>query len=250
MIPAKPPGTLRLMSWNVHGGIGPDRCFNLGRIADLVGRHAPDILALQELDTRGRDADCLMPLRTLVAAEGHFAEARTIVAVDGHYGHGLFSRWPMSAVAVHDLSVKRREPRSAIEATVATESGPLHIVAVHLGLAIAERRRQARFLAGLASSTRPIPTLMLGDFNDWFPIGSVRAALATLLPERTRLRTFPAALPLLKLDRIYLSVPGSLVASWTDPAARLCSDHLPIVADFTMAKGLEHHGPALRYCLG
>ena len=118
-------GTIRLMSWNIHRGIGPDRRFNLDRIAAVIRRHSPDILALQEIDTRGRDPTCLVPLRELVTPEGHFAEARTKIAHDGHYGHALFSRWPLSDIVVHDLTMWRREPRSAIEATVETEQGAL-----------------------------------------------------------------------------------------------------------------------------
>lgn len=228
-------GTIRLMSWNIHRGIGPDRRFNLDRIAAVIRRHSPDILALQEIDTRGRDPTCLVPLRELVTPEGHFAEARTKIAHDGHYGHALFSRWPLSDIVVHDLTMWRREPRSAIEATVETEQGALHIVAVHLGLEITERHRQARVLARLARERRSRATVMLGDFNDWFSFGQVRRTLATVLPERTALKTFPAARPVLKLDRIYSSVRGSIRRSWTDREARICSDHLPLMGELNFA---------------
>lgn len=224
-------GTIRLMSWNIHRGIGPDRRFNLDRIAAVIRRHAPDILALQEIDTRGRDPTCLVPLRELVTPEGHFAEARTKIAHDGHYGHALFSRWPLRDIVVHDLTMWRREPRSAIEATVVTDQGALHIVAVHLGLEITERHRQARILARLAREPKGMATVMLGDFNDWFSFGQVRRTLAAVLPERTALKTFPAARPVLKLDRIYSSLPGSIRRSWIDREARICSDHLALIGE-------------------
>lgn len=233
-VPPAANGTIRLMTWNIHRGIGPDRRFDLDRIAAVIRRHAPDILALQELDTRGRDPMCLAPLRILAAPEGHFAEARTIVASDGHYGHALFSRVPMGDIFVHDLSVRRREPRSAIEATLVTGGGPLHVVAVHLGLDIAERNRQARVLARLALEPKGIGTIMLGDFNDWFSFGQVRRTLAAVLPARTSIATFPARRPILKLDRIYSNVPGSVVNAWIDPEGRDCSDHLPLIADLKL----------------
>ncbi|MCS0494887.1 endonuclease/exonuclease/phosphatase family protein [Ancylobacter sp. MQZ15Z-1] len=228
----RPPGTLRLMTWNIHGGIGPDRRFDLDRIAALVARHAPDILALQEIDTRGRGVDCLAPLRGL--SIDHFAEARTIAVPDGHYGHALFSRWPTEEVRLHDLSVRLREPRLAIEAVLRTGRGPLHLVAVHLGLAIVERRRQAIKLAAMARHVAAMPTVMLGDFNDWFSFGEVSRAMRRVLPERTDLRTFPARRPTLRLDRVYCSRPGMLAAAFTDPQARRASDHLPIIADIRL----------------
>src|SRR3546814_3370963 len=125
------PATVRLLTWNLHAGIGPDGRFDLDRIVTLVRHHDPDIVALQEIDSRGRGDDS--PFDMLAAALGsHAAEARTITAPDGYYGHALISRWPLPDVAVHDLSVPPPEPRSAIEATVATPYGPLHLPAVPL----------------------------------------------------------------------------------------------------------------------
>ncbi|MCK0196466.1 endonuclease/exonuclease/phosphatase family protein [Ancylobacter sp. 6x-1] len=226
------PGALRVMSWNLHGGIGPDRRFDLERICRLIARHRPDILALQELDTRGRPAECLAPLACLTGPGRHQAQARTIITGDGDYGHALFSRWPFRRIELHDLSHRRHEPRAAIEAEIVVGGVAVHLVAAHLGLDIGERWRQARRLASLAAAPWADSTLMLGDFNDWFPFGSVRRTLAASLPVRTRLRTFPAPLPLMKLDRVYANTP--ILAAWTDPAARRCSDHLPVIADIAL----------------
>ena len=222
-------GIIRLMSWNIHGGKGPDRRFDLDRIAALIARHKPDIVALQEIDTRGRDIDCLAPLKGLRA--GHFAEARTMVAPDGHYGHALFSRWETQGVELHDLSVRWREPRFAISARVDTPFGALNIVSVHLGLTMGERMKQVRTLTRLGARSAGDPTLMLGDFNDWASFGEVRRGLADVFPWQSRLRTFPARRPLLRLDRLYCNDGLTVLACFTDPEAARASDHLPVIAD-------------------
>lgn len=228
----RPGDTVRLMTWNIHGGIGPDRRFDLERIAAIIHRHDPDIVALQEIDTRGRGVDSLGPLKALHEDSGHWTEARTIEAPDGHYyGHALLSRWPARETVLHDLSFRRREPRSAIDTVIASPFGPLHLVAAHLGLKLAERRMQARRLAELAAAERGLTTLALGDFNDWFTFGAVRREMRQVLPIRTMAKTFPARLPLLRLDRIYCRCPRHLVAAWSDADARDCSDHLPVIAD-------------------
>lgn len=224
-------GTLRLMTWNIHGGVGPDGRFDLDRVAAVIARHDPDILALQEIDTRGRDVNCLRPLQDLHDSNGHWTDARTITAPDGHYGHTLLTRWPVQATVLHDLSFRRHEPRCAIETMVATPQGALHLVSVHLGLRIAERRAQARRLAELAHRSRGVTTMFMGDFNDWWSWGSVRSSLRQALPARSRLATFPARLPLLRLDRIYCRGREQLLRCWTDRAAARCSDHLPVIAD-------------------
>ncbi|WP_371345026.1 endonuclease/exonuclease/phosphatase family protein [Ancylobacter sp. IITR112] len=234
------PSRLRLMTWNIHGGVGPDRRFDLDRIAALIARHQPDILALQEVDTRGRGVASLAPLEGL--GIGHLAEARTVAVPDGHYGHVLYSRWPTHGIVLHDLSVRRREPRMAIEARVDTPQGPLRVVAVHLGLALAERWRQASRLARMTRNGCGTPTVMMGDFNDWFAFRPVRRTLARVLPESTEHRSFPACWPLLRLDRIYGSRPGMLVRSFTDPEARHASDHLPVIADIELRPRLAPAG--------
>jgi len=163
----------------------------------------------------------------------HAAEARVIAAPDGDFGHAVISRWPMRSVVRHDVSVARREPRAAIETTVETDRGPLHVVAAHLGLSIRERRSQAMHLAELAGAGHR-NAIVLGDFNDWVWRGSVQRALAKCMDVRTHHKTFPAWLPTLALDRIYAR-PAMLVRSWTDPDARKASDHLPVIADLALA---------------
>ncbi len=229
----KPHGLVRLLTWNIHAGRGADGRYDLDRVVALLRRHDPDIMALQEIDSRGRGDK---PPMTILAQAfgGHAAEARTITAPDGHYGHALISRWPYLNVALQDISIRRREPRTAIEADVDTPFGALHLAAVHLGLQPGERRAQsARLAAMIRDDDRP--SIMLGDFNEWSPNGPVRRMLATLLPGRTRLRTFPARYPLLMLDRVYCRPAEALVESWTDTTARAASDHLPVIADIRLA---------------
>ena len=133
-----------------------------GAAVDLARRHEPDIVALQEVDSRGRDPTNL-PLEALkLALGGHAAEARTIVAEDGHYGHVLISRWPLEQIALHDVSIARREPRCAIDAVIRSPRGGFRVIATHLGLGLGERRRQiARLvmltLAGGATQAVGVP---------------------------------------------------------------------------------------------
>ena len=78
-------------------------------------------------------------------------------------------------------------------------------------------------------------TVVLGDFNDWFWAGSVHAVLARELPGRTRFRTFPAILPLLRLDRVFCrpaQCAGAMLLA-TGRRADL-SDHLPVIADVAL----------------
>jgi endonuclease/exonuclease/phosphatase family metal-dependent hydrolase len=226
---------VRLLTWNIHRGVAPNGSYDLDRVVALVRRHEPDIVALQEVDSRrSRGAEPAFEYLKQALGE-HCVEARAITAEDGDYGHIVISRWPMSGIVLHDISVTGREPRRAIETIVATEHGPLHLVSVHLGLSFRERRRQAAKLAAIANSA-PDPTVLCGDFNDWVWRGSVAATLGRELPDRTWHRTFPSWSPMMRLDRVYCRPAGTLLRSWADPSGRAASDHLPVVADIGMGR--------------
>lgn len=225
------PATIRVMTWNIHGAVGRNPRFDLARVVDLIGTWQPDVVALQEVDSRRKLPGGGNPFLVLQEQLGvHGIGAKSITTADGDYGQMLISRWPLHGTEIHDLSWPEREPRRAIRTDVETPYGPVRLVATHLGLAIRERWQQARTLLALAD-TPPVTTIVMGDFNDWFWAGSVRSVLAAELPGRTRFRTFPSVCPVLRLDRIFVRPREALVCAFIDPKARHISDHLPVIAD-------------------
>ncbi len=219
---------LRVLTWNIHAGIGADGRYDLERILGVLRRQECDIVALQEIEGRGHAGAPFRLLRE--ALGGSAAEAATILGADGHYGHMVISRFPLAHVARVDISVPQRERRCAICADVQIEGHRLHLIACHLGLKRWERAQQAARLATMVRVAQG-PLVMLGDFNEWQPRGAVGRLLGTALPGFTRLRSFPARRPLLALDRVYCRPASMLGRSWTDPLAREASDHLPVMAE-------------------
>ena len=230
-----PPGDgfrVRLMTWNIHGALGRNPRFDLDRVVAFVKGHAPDIVALQEVDSRHPGAPD--PFDALERALGtHGARAHAIETADGNYGQVLISKWPMSNTEVLDLSYRAREPRRAICTDIATPAGRLRAVATHLGLSFHERRSQAIAILKALGTISDV-TVAMGDFNDWVWPGSVGNRLKSALPAYTNYRTFPARWPAFRLDRIYASPGAALLWSRTDPAARTISDHLPVIAEIRM----------------
>jgi len=236
-------GIVRVMTWNIHGGLGTDGRRDLKRIVDCVRKHDPDIVALQEVGARREIAGMEEAFTFLSDALGkHIAESRLVTAPDGNYGHALLCRWPLTESVCHDISYRRREPRAAIEAVAQTPFGPLHVVAVHLGLSFAERRHQAELLASLVQ-TKAQRTVLLGDLNDWIWRGSVQTLLNRLFPGHSHMKTFPSFWPVFALDRIYCRPKEMLTRSWTDPRARKASDHLPVIADLMVEDGFDPAAP-------
>jgi endonuclease/exonuclease/phosphatase family metal-dependent hydrolase len=232
--------TVRLMTWNIHGAVGRNPRFDLARVVHLIKRHEPDIVALQEVDSRRpREAGTENPFDVLQKALGeHGVGAKSVTTADGDYGQTLISRWPMNNTDICDISYRAREPRRAIHTEIATPFGPLRVVTAHFGLSIRERHSQAKTVLSLIGKA-DMTTVVLGDFNDWLWAGSVRNRLARILPGHTPHRTFPSACPLFHLDTIYCRPGPALVRSHTDHSARSLSDHLPVIADICMKAARE-----------
>ena len=109
--------TMRIMTWNVHGTFNLNPKFNLDGVCSVIRHWSPDIVALQEVDSRGRTDD---PFALLAKAVGdHSVDARSIITQDGDYGQVLLSKWPfLEAPKVIDVSYQEREPRRAISARI------------------------------------------------------------------------------------------------------------------------------------
>lgn len=107
---------------------------------------------------------------------------------------------------------------------------------VHLGLREAHRQRQVTLMLDLLASLPPqAPVIVAGDFNDWRL--KADAVLCEHLIEAfgKPARSFPARLPLLRLDRIYLrnAVPGAAQVLSKYPWSHL-SDHVPLAAEINL----------------
>jgi endonuclease/exonuclease/phosphatase family metal-dependent hydrolase len=123
------------------------------------------------------------------------------------------------------------ERRSAVAAQFQGERGMLAVVATHLALVDRTRHRQVRSL--LEHPQLQGPVVLLGDMNAWRRCRATRALESELVGGReiTWPRTFPAARPVLALDRVYAR--GARIAQLSahdSPAARRASDHLPVLA--------------------
>lgn len=225
---------VRVLTWNVHGGVGLDGVRDFSRIVDHVVAIDPDIVALQEVDSRDRGGRA-SPMRIIEDRLGQRGiSASTLTAPDGEYGQVLLSRWPLIDAETHDLSVGSYEPRRAISAVARTPGGELCVVAAHLGLRFGERRQQVTTLRRTVSGERP--TLLMGDFNDWFRYRSAQAQLETCFDDYTRLRTYPARVPVFALDRIFCRPSGLLKSARTITSAPLLSDHLPLLAELQLGR--------------
>jgi endonuclease/exonuclease/phosphatase family metal-dependent hydrolase len=224
------PGRLVVATYNIHLGIGGDGRFDPARIAAVVRELDADVLALQEVQFGPAPFDMLAYLRDATGYEG--IAGPTLCGRHGDYGNAVLTRRPIIAVHRHDLSVPRYEPRGALDVTVHAASGPLRVVATHLGLRPGERRVQVRRLLAACAAPFPGITVLLGDLNEWFLWGRPLRWLHRYFAATPAPASFPARRPVFALDRVWVHPRRLLreVRVHASPLARVASDHLPLHA--------------------
>ncbi|HSB95126.1 MAG TPA: endonuclease/exonuclease/phosphatase family protein [Spongiibacteraceae bacterium] len=240
--------TVVAASYNIHGGIGGDGHFVPKRIVEVLREIDADIIALQEVESRATGFDML----NFLAAELqlHAVPGPTLLAADGDYGNGLLTRYRPSNTLCIDLSVPGREPRGAIDTELEitgndaalVNGNKMRIIATHLGLRPAERRRQVQQLLAIFERERALPTIFLGDVNEWWLTGRPLRWLHRHFESTPAPASFPARWPLFALDRIWIKPRALLisVAAHASPLAQLASDHLPVVARIALTRSHAH----------
>jgi len=235
------PPSLRVATYNVHACVGRDGRYDPDRVATVIGELDADVVALQEFTYPASVAlETRMPvvLTTLDRYECALGPTRqrTGRTVTECFGNALLTRHPIIEVHRIDLSMERREPRGALAATIDVDGVRLHVLATHLGLRVRERRFQVRQILDYLDSVRDAPAVVFGDFNDWLPGRSAAHVLDRRLGRPPRPATFPAAWPVVALDRIWVQPRQALrrISVHATPTTRLASDHLPVVAELGM----------------
>lgn len=241
----------RILTYNVHRCVGADRKLDVGRVAEVIARLSPDIVALQELDvgrarTGGVDQAHEIAQRLKMAFRFHPA----LKVEEELYGDAILTALPERLIQTGPLpghpAIPRLEPRGALWAAIEVEGHEVQVINTHLGLVPKEQQIQAAWLAGQSWLGHPLrtgPTILLGDFNATATSLVYRTLTAKLAPARRlspvkiSTSTFPSALPVLRIDHIFVSpeIIVEHVFAPFEPLTRAASDHLPLVMDFRIA---------------
>jgi endonuclease/exonuclease/phosphatase family metal-dependent hydrolase len=229
---------LRVATYNVHACIGADGRHDPDRVANVISELNADIVALQEFTYPASVAlETRSPVVLTTLDRYECALGPTRQSLTQCFGNALFTRHPIVEVHRIDLSMERREPRGALAATVDVGGALIHVLAAHLGLRVHERRFQVRQILDYLDSVRNTVSVVLGDFNDWLPGRSVVHVLDHRLGRPPRPASFPVFWPLVSLDRIWVHPAQALrrIFIHATPAARVASDHFPVVAEIDPA---------------
>lgn len=227
---------IKVASYNMRKGIGLDRRRDPGRVLSVLSELDADIVALQEADRRfGTRASAIPPHM--------FEDHSDYVPVDlldgrpyaiGWHGNALLVRKGIVVEESHALHLPTLEPRGAVAATVRVGDTRLRVVGMHLDISGLRRRQQARAILSHVAEGEKLPTVLMGDCNEWRNRGGCLHDFG----EHHRLvdtgHSFHSRKPVARLDRIFASPELEAVDAGVHQSALAAraSDHLPIWARF------------------
>lgn len=214
---------LHVFTYNIHKGFPQfRRRLALHELRERLHSLEPDLVFLQEVvglhqELARQHADWpSAPQHEFLAGEvwPEVAYGRNVAHDGRHHGNAILSKFPILRWDNEDISMHRLEGRGLLhcELQVPGWDQPLHAVNVHLGLFAVWRARQLDALVQRIERLVPpqAPLVIAGDFNDWSRKASRHLGEALGASEvfellgRVPARSFPASLPLLHLDRIYV----------------------------------------------
>ena len=169
------PHHLRVLCYNIHYGQGNDGRYDLERLAAVISKANPDLVALQEVDVGVKRSARVHQARRLGELTGLAVRYGPTQHYEGGlYGNAVLTRLPILDVAIHPLpyteptSEQVTYPRGAIAVTVRGSSGqPLRFVSTHFQHNVPEDRvAEAKAINKLfASGADSMPTILAGDMN-------------------------------------------------------------------------------------
>lgn len=239
--------SLRIMTYNVHSCIGMDGKISPDRIARVIARYEPDIVALQELDVqkiRTGTVDQASKIAQLLEMEYHFHPA--IHVEEERYGDAILTHLPMNLIKTGILPKvpgnPSLEPRGAIWVQVEINGTPIHVINTHLD--VRSRARRAQLEALLSTDWLKHPdfqgmTVFCGDLNT-LPSSPLYRKINESLKDTNNKSphgTFSTRFPSARIDYIFVNKSAKIVATFTPNTqlSRIASDHFPLITNIQVA---------------
>ena len=231
--------TLRVMTYNIHVGVGMDKKLDLPRIAGVINAQHPDLVGLQEVDrgvARTQRIDEIAELAKLTRMD--YAFAFNLRYQGGQYGVAILSRFPIMATD-HRLyqNTREAERRGFIRAEVSVRGRLINFVTTHLDYQYEDGRlfEAQQLLSALKDLKNPL--IVVGDFNDIAAGQAYQLMRYQFGDAWTEGRpadegfSYPADKPAKRIDYIFFRSTDRVRTKRAWIVNTLASDHVPVVAD-------------------
>jgi len=230
---------LTFASYNIHKAVGVDRRRDPDRILAILREIDADVIALQEADRRFGQRQTVLPLEAIHHAGYRPVPLSMKPGSLGWHGNALLVRRHIDLVEAAPVPLPTLEPRGAIRADLRIEGCRVRVVGMHLDLSGLRRRHQVRsVLAHAAGCAASMPTVLMGDMNDWALHGGCFREFGEDWTVLAPGRSFPSRRPVAALDRIIVSSECEVLGTGVHHSAlsAVGSDHLPVFASLELPK--------------
>jgi endonuclease/exonuclease/phosphatase family metal-dependent hydrolase len=229
---------LTVASYNIRKSVGLDWRRQPDRILEVIREVDADIVALQEVDRRFGSRTSSLSVERIVAGTPYFPVrfgARPTSL--GWHGNTILVRKGANVLAHKQIHLPQLEPRGAVMADIEIGGLVVRVIGMHLGLVGLWRKQQAlAVLQLLEALEEKLPTVMMGDLNQWTTEGGALAQFAKTHNVVAPGPSFHASRPVLPLDRIITDLDFIVESAGVhlSPQAQMASDHLPVWAKLAL----------------
>lgn len=236
---------VKIMSYNIHSGIGMDDKIDYFRMAERMKEFSPDVAGIQEVAQdfpRSRGIYPLEEMGKFLDMKGEFGQTIHIntPGAEYDYGIGFLSRFEYEYIKKLELpNIENLEPRVAQFVKI---KAPVEFIFINTHLGISPRDRASvhklRFdqLSAINKQLdaildgKDIPCVIVGDFNAQPGSPCVDLLSSTWNVTDMKIDTFPADAPRIKID--YIATRGNVKhLSYQVIEEKVISDHRPIFAE-------------------
>jgi endonuclease/exonuclease/phosphatase family metal-dependent hydrolase len=227
---------LKLMTYNMHRGIGKDGKLDLNNTAEVIKNSNAVIIALQEVERHSIRTVFQDQIKILGDKLGmEYSYGKSINVLNGEYGNGLLSRYPIEEYEVYDLP-SFSEQRTMIRTVINIGGYRLAVYNTHLGLKEAERQEQLDFILQI-TGVETLDYILMGDMNTKSSKLNILADFmkdSALGSEKLQQSTFVEKEIQERIDYIFIS--PKIEAKNYDVIISEASDHYPVVSDILVKK--------------
>lgn len=239
------PETLRVLCYNIHYGQGMDGKYDVARLAEVIKRLQPDLVALQEIDVwvkRSGRVHQIQELAKLTGLQARFGPTQHYEG--GLFGNGVLTRLPILDVLIQPLPYtesspeKVTYPRAAVAVTVRLADGsPLRFISTHFQHNVPEDRLAEAIAINkhFAKPDDAIPTILAGDMNATpkaAPILELEKQWKNAIDQQAS-PSAPSPKPTSRIDYIfYRNAPKLELLKTEVIPEKMASDHRPVFAIF------------------
>ncbi|MCP3799478.1 serine hydrolase [Allokutzneria sp. A3M-2-11 16] len=260
------PAALRVLSFNIHTGIGVDNRLDLTRVAQTIRATKADVVGLQEVDVhwsaRSNWADQASSLASELGMHKFFAPIYDLDPLEPgkprrQFGVMLLSRFPILSAENHKitrLSTQSGNPVPELmpgfpEIVLDVRGVRTHVYTTHLDYRgdPAVRRMQVADTLKVLGQDRGAPRILVGDFNAG-PDAPELSPLWTELSDgwlavhgRSGGLTYPVDPPEKRID--YITASSARFRSM-DVLVSPVSDHLPVLGELVLPRPRSPWGSA------